>query len=416
MKITTHLFNLTLSAFLVSSQAYALSPPSPEAFKEDIQQVVDTYYKTYKEKEKFTAIAASVFMPTIDKDIRTVVAGTIGLAPLNQPITPANLFEIGSITKSFTALILLQLQSEGKLSLDDNLGKWLPQYKQWKEVTLRQLLNMTSGIPNYSEDSEFDKKMYANLGRAWTNEELLTYAHPDKPLKINKDNRYEYCNSNYILAALVIEKVTKDSFENQLKQRLLSQKSLNKTYYPTGVGGIEIQKAISNQMVHGYFYDTKTNQSVDTFNNNLSWAGAAGAIVADTQNVVHWVQLLYHGTLFTLAHREDALDQLESLVSLKTGQPIKDVTAEDSAGFGLGIARIYDKQSKQRFWMYEGSTLGFRVLYFWNACNDVTTVVALNSKGGEGAKDSKLGDSIGEVNSNLYKVIMKHYPQLRCLG
>lgn len=414
MKITTHVFTLTLTAFLVSANAFAQSPLSPTAFKKDLQNVVDTYYKTYNEQEQFTAIAASVFMPTIDKEIKTVVAGTIGYGPLNQPITSDNLFEIGSITKSFTALILLQLQSEGKLSLDDPLGKWLPQYTHWKDVRLRQLLNMTSGIPNYSEDPEFDKQMYGNLGHVWTNEALLTYAHPDKPLKVNKDNRYEYCNSNYILAALVIEKATKDTYENQLQQRILSHKSLKNTFYPAGPEGIAVKKAISNQMVHGYFYDAKTNKSVDTFNNDLSWAGAAGALVATTENVARWVQLLYHGTLITPAHREGALDELESVVSLKTGQPITQVTPEDPAGFGLGVARIYEKQSKQRFWMYEGSTLGFRVLYFWNSCNDVTTVVAINSKGGEGAKDSKLGDHIGEVNINLYNVIMKHYPQLRC--
>lgn len=91
------------------------------------------------------------------QEVQTVVHGTMGYPPLSQPVTPNNLFDIGSITKSFTSLLLLQLQTENKLTLDDRLGKWLPQYPNWKEVTLRQLLNMTSGIPNYSEDKEFSK-------------------------------------------------------------------------------------------------------------------------------------------------------------------------------------------------------------------------------------------------------------------
>ncbi len=70
----------------------------------------------------------------------TVVYGTMGYPPLTQTITPNDLFDIGSITKSFTALLLLQLQTEGKLTLDDPLGKWLPQYKQWKEVAVSLII------------------------------------------------------------------------------------------------------------------------------------------------------------------------------------------------------------------------------------------------------------------------------------
>ena len=77
-----------------------------------------------------------------------------------------------------------------------------------------------------------------------------------------------------------------------------------------------------------------------------------------------------------------------SVISVKTGQPINKVTEAEQKGFGLGVVAVYDKQFKQNFWFYEGSTLGFRVMYLWSPCNDVTTVVALNSKGGEGNKGS----------------------------
>lgn len=413
MKIITPLLRLSLTFFLVSpfvfSQSQSQSPST--ALEDDLQRVVNDYYKTYNEKEKFTAIAASVLIPSdkpINSNIKTVVAGTIGYAPFDQLITPSNLFDIGSITKSFTAVILLQLQTEGKLSLEDPLGKWLPQYKQWQKVTLKQLLNMTSSIPNYSDDAEFVKKILANLNHVWTKDELLSYANPDKPLKINKSNLYEYCNSNYILAALVIEKVTKDSYENQLKQRILSQKDyFNRTFYPVGPEGETVKKAILEQRVHGYFYDANAKKSIDTIDNDLSWGGAAGALVANTENVAQWVQLLYHGTLINPAYRERILAELESLVSLKTGQPIVAVSPEDPFGFGLGVMSLYDNESKQRFWVYKGSTLGFRVMYYWNPCNNVTTVVALNSI-------ARGKDHIEEANLNLYKAIIKQNPKLKC--
>ena len=414
MKIRINLLSVSLTVFLATTVAHTASDVTS-----DLQKSVNDYYQTYNKKEKFTAIAASVLIPQNSlnnkKEVKTVVAGTVGYSPFSTQITANNLFDIGSITKSFTALLLLQLHAEGKLTLDDPLGKWLPQYPQWKEVHLRQLLNMTSGIPNYSEDAEFTKKVDANLGRTWTNEELLTYAHPDKPLPKKRTNLYEYCNSNYILAALVIEKVTKDTFANQLKLRIVNaQNGLNSMYYPAGPDGNAVQKAIQHRKVHGYFYDEHTKRLIDTFDNNLSWAGAAGALVATTEDVVHWVQLLYHGSLIKLADRVRVLAELESIVSLKTGLPISNVSEDEMAGFGLGVVAYYDKELKERFWVYKGSTLSFRIMYFWQPCNNVTTVVALNGKGGEGNPDSKLGDEIVRANLNLYHLIMKHYPDLRC--
>ncbi|BCA94783.1 hypothetical protein TUM19329_11440 [Legionella antarctica] len=235
MTFNKKLFFLSLVALSCSRVSYVHSDSADSVLTQNLQKVVNEYYKTYSKQEGFTAISASVLIPHHKKidpnNIKTVVAGTIGVSPLTQLITPDNLFDIGSITKSFTSLMLLQLQAEGKLSLNDPLGKWLPQYPQWKEVTLRQLLNMTSGIPNYSADEKFEKELVADLSRQWTNDELLTYAHPDQPLKINKNKRYEYCNSNYILAAMVIEKVTNDTYESQLKQRILNQQNHLKDTY-----------------------------------------------------------------------------------------------------------------------------------------------------------------------------------------
>lgn len=417
MKIKASIISLALACSLASPMLCADN--EDKELKEQMQKIINDYHKTYSETELFTAVAASVLIPhdkKIDtKNIPTVVTGTMGRPPLNQAITVDNLFDIGSITKSFTSVIILQLQAEDKLSLDDTLGKWLPQYPNWKEVTLRQLLNMTSSIPNYSEDPEMDKILLGDPGHVWTNEELLKYAHPEKPLKINKENYYAYSNSNYILAALVIEKITQDSFENQLKKRIVNAgNDLNSAYYLSGADGVEVGNEIKSQRVHGYYYDDQSKKIVDTIVNDLSWTGAAGAIVATTVDVARWVQILYHGALIDSTKREKALTELESIVSIKTGRPITTVTAEEPAGFGLGVAYRYVPKSKQKFWFYEGSTLGFRVMYLWSACNNVTTVVALNSKGAEGNPDSKLGDHIALANQNLYDAIIRLHPELRC--
>ncbi|STY29607.1 D-alanyl-D-alanine carboxypeptidase [Legionella wadsworthii] len=419
MKLRSHLLGFAFILFYTSPVLYANANDS--FLTSQLQKEIEDYYKKYSKKEKFTAISASVLIPqnqtNFKKEIKTVVYGTLGFPPLSQPVTTKNLYDIGSITKSFTALILLQLQIENKISLDDHLGKWLPQYPNWKDVSLRQLLNMTSGIPNYSADDEFSKEMEAHLDRIWTDEELLKYAHPEKTLKKENGNSFEYSNSNYILAALVIEKVTQDTFANQLKLRIMnSQNGLDNSFYPAGPDGQTVGKSIEQRRVHGYFYNEEDNRLIDTLSNDLSWAGAAGAIVATTEDVVRWVQLLYHGALIKPLFREQILAELESVVSMKTGKSIPTVTKEDPHGFGLGVGYLYDEDLQQRFWVYKGSTLGFRVMYFWQPCNNVVTVVALNSKGGEGNPDSKLGDEIMKVNQNLYKVILKNYPELQCMS
>ncbi|HAT2048676.1 TPA: beta-lactamase family protein [Legionella pneumophila] len=409
-----------LLVFCLAFLSYNISAAeSPVVSHHKIQKEMSKYFKVYHNKEKFTAIAVSVFIPQEKNkdalDVATFVKGTMGYPPLSQEITPLNLFDIGSITKSFASLILLQLQTEGKLSLDDPLGKWLPQYKEWKDVTLRQLLNMTSGIPNYSEDPEFAKKMEENLAAIWSDEELLGYAHPEKPIETNRENRYEYSNSNYILAGMVIEKVTQDTFENQLKQRIINPNNgLNNSFYPAGPHGTEVEKSIRDRRVHGYFYDEDNEKLIDTITNDLSWAGAAGAIVANTEDVGRWVQLLYHGLLIEPDFRDEVLSELKSVVSIKSGLPIPTVTEEDPSGFGLGVGYYYDKNSRQRFWTYQGSTLGYRVMYLWNPCNNVTVVVALNGKGGSGNEKSKMGNHIHELCLKIDKVIAKNYPYLRC--
>ena len=412
--------SVVLAAQFIVSESWAGSNPTEPVRKDLVQSVVDDYFKKYSKKEQFTAVSASVLIPQneelLNDEIKTAVAGHVGYPPFSEVITFDHVFDIGSITKSFTSLILLQLQSEDALSLDDPLGKWLPQYPNWSEVTVRQLLNMTSGIPNYSNNPEFWKQMEHDLSHVWTDEELLRYAHPEKPIERKDTNSYEYSNTNYILAGLIIEQVTHDTFANQLKERIIHQSNvLNNTFYPAGPDGVAVRESITDRKMHGYYFDTDNNKVVDTFVNDLSWAGAAGAIVANTEDVMRWVQILFHGTLINPVYREKALHELKSVVSIKTGLPIETVTADDPLGFGLGVGYYYDSNSGLRFWTYQGSTLGFRVMYLWQPCNNVTTVVALNSKGDEGTSESKMGNHIMEANMNLYNTIIEHHPQLRCV-
>ena len=125
------------------------------------------------------------------------------------PVSPDALWQIGSNTKAFTAVMLLQLEADGKLSIDNTVGKWLPQYPAWRTITIRQLLDMTSGIPDYEGQPAFDSGEAAGTG--FSAARLVGYVAGEVTGDV-----WNYSNTNYILAQMIIQKVTHDSYADQL--------------------------------------------------------------------------------------------------------------------------------------------------------------------------------------------------------
>ncbi len=141
------------------------------------------------------------------------------------PVSPSALWQIGSNSKAFTAVILLQLEAEGRLSINDPIGKWLPQYPAWRHITIRQLLDMTSRIPDYASQPAFLTALAANLSARFTAAQLVSYV-TGLPLG---PAGYQYTNTDYILAQMIIEKVTGDSYASQLTRRIIDPLRLRAT-------------------------------------------------------------------------------------------------------------------------------------------------------------------------------------------
>ncbi len=150
----------------------------------------------------------------------TILANTsLGFADLNSRTgnTPNSKFRIGSLTKQFTAALVLLLQQEGKLRLDDQLCKYLPEVPfSWRSITIENLLDHTSGIPDFTDDARFG---------AWA---ATSHSHEEEIELISKNGlmfrpgiRFDYSNSNYILLGAVIEEATKHSYASELKRRIL---------------------------------------------------------------------------------------------------------------------------------------------------------------------------------------------------
>ncbi|MCG6941562.1 MAG: beta-lactamase family protein [Thiohalocapsa sp.] len=363
--------------------ARSFADTSQATLESKLQTIADSYIADTAPGERATAISISVSLPG-DAGTVNVASGKVSNAPDAADVTPETLFQIGSITKSFTAVTLLQLQSKGVLDLDDTLGTWLPEYPAWKHVTLRQLLNMTSGIPSYDDiDAMLDSIAKVGLSRHFSPEVLVGFADPSYPSAPAPTTGYSYSNTNYMLAGMVIERATGKRVRENFEERFFGPRSgLTSTYYRDEIYPPEI----TDRMASGYFiadgyaplwaYD-----GADVMLEDMSWAGPAGAIVSRPEQVNRWVRALFgSGDLLDPAAR----DELTQMVSMKTGKPIDGVTTDDPRGFGLGVSGFASKLGTG--WQYEGETNGYRVLYVYLMDKDLIVTIALNS-GAEGDAD-----------------------------
>jgi D-alanyl-D-alanine carboxypeptidase len=136
------------------------------SIEQEFQNALDNELRNYNGKG---ATAAVVFPG------REMWVGASGISHEGTPISKDMVFCIASVTKAFTATLILQLMEEGKLSLSDSLKKWLPDFQNIdKNITIKQLLNHTSGIYNYSMNPEYNTKLNADLSKLWTPEETIT--------------------------------------------------------------------------------------------------------------------------------------------------------------------------------------------------------------------------------------------------
>jgi D-alanyl-D-alanine carboxypeptidase len=380
---------LTFALLPLSAQ----SAGTGDALHSRLQADLAQYLSARAKAEHISAISLSVYVPGSPSNINLAVGNTEYGG--GAPATPEQLYQIGSNTKSFTSAAILQLEDEGKLSIDDTVGKWLPQYPAWKTITIRRLLNMTSGIPTYDDVTSMLSEYAANPMQDWSKEKLVAVVYP----KLAPDPIWLYSNTAYILSEMIIERATGNSYADEIRQRFLNnpQIGLDSTYYEPNV----YPDAITSRMVAGYFYSTDADNNglqplygKDVRALSLSWAQSAGGIVATPEDVTRWVRALYGGTVL----KPKQLKELETLVSSQTGEPITTTTPQHSRGFGLGVAEML-LPKMGRIWFYEGMTLGYRMAYAYFPKSHAVIAVGLNSQ------PDKKQDQIGKLLTSLYDTL-----------
>ncbi len=228
----------------------------------------------------------------VTQDGKTIYAAGRGQADVERkiPITPSTMFRIGSITKQFTAATVLKLAEQGKLSLDDPLSKYLPNYPApGSAATVRQLLNHTSGVMPYTAIPGF--MVEANTNKPYTTEQLVA-VFKDIPSPSKPGEQWAYNNSGYILLGAIIEKVTGKSWDQAVGDLITGPLKL--ASIRTGIG----EEAIPG-MARGY---TQGEQGQALANKiHMSVPGGAGALVGTVGDLAIWGNALHNGKVVAAA-------------------------------------------------------------------------------------------------------------------
>lgn len=304
-------------------------------------------------KQGAPGVLAEVSTPEGNTKIRSGYGNTTTKTPVPWDAK----FRIGSNTKTFVATTLLQLVGEGKLSLDDTIDRWLPGVvtgngNDGSKITIRQMLQHTSGIPEYTSqmtDLFLQDGFEKNRFKTYKPEQLVAKAMELKP-SFAPGTDWSYSNTNYILAGLVIEKVTGNTWQHEVHTRIAQPLGLNNTFAPGTFPFIPDPHAIGYERFPDNLENpTSFGPPIDATYLNPSWGEAAGEIISTTKDINTFFKALINGEL--LGDKE--LTAMTDTVPAKAIDP-----AWPGARYGLGLMWI--PNSCGGSWSHGGDIQGFK--------------------------------------------------------
>jgi D-alanyl-D-alanine carboxypeptidase len=399
-------FSTVIAMVLTSAVEAGAEPRLPEK----VQAALENWLAERTPVEKATGITAYVSFGDPGPAIEAF-AGKVGRLPNDAPVSQDTLFQMGSTSKSFAAAVILKLEVAGKLSLEDTVGRWLPEYPAWKEVSIQRLLNMSSGIPTYSETEAMSRTWAEQPDRSLSAQDLVKLAYPSATNKRPSTTGYHYSNTNYILAGMIAAKAAGKPYRDLVHELLIKPLGLNSTFYEDGPYPAEVVA----RLAHGYFENpactdfqpkdcrVSWNQPIlgrDMRTASTTWAQAAGGAISNARDVNRWMRAVFAGRVVPPKQQAEWL----SLVSLKTGAPIRELSAADPGGFSLGLARAIHGPAGP-LWFYEGVTLGYRTLYVWYSEENLMITLQTNSQPPEGE------DKIGEAAAAIHEIVKTERPK-----
>jgi D-alanyl-D-alanine carboxypeptidase len=323
----------------VSGQAVSSQPPA------GLQQAADQLVAD--------GVPGVIIMTRRGQQVSNVVAGLADKAT-GQPMQPQDKVRIGSITKTFVATVVLQLAAERRLSLNDSVQKWLPGVITGHgyhpaQITIRQLLQQTSGIQDYTSAPGFLTE--ANLAKTWQPQQLVDIA-----LRLGPPvHGWLYSDTNYILLGMIIQKVTGRSPVTEISRRILVPLGLHDTSFPL------TSKQIPAPYAHGYYGSLDVTNLVSP---SIAWT--AGAMISTVDDVARFYRALLDGRLLPPAQQRELLAAI----------PVNDTGELFAEHYGLGIYSV--QLSCGTAWGHDGGIIGFKTFAYTSPDGNRQAVIVYN--------------------------------------
>jgi CubicO group peptidase (beta-lactamase class C family) len=252
----------------------------------------------------------------VAKDGQILLEHSYGLADIGNrvPVTPETKFRIGSITKQFTAAAILKLYEEGKLSLQDPLSKFVPDFPRGPEVTIHHLLTHTSGIHSYTSKPDFIGS--ATVGTKWE-DHIKTFQND--PYDFDPGQKWLYNNSGFFLLGYIVEKVSRQSYADYLRSTFFEPLGMKDT-------GVHEVSAVLQHEATGYSFENgKVSKAL---NWDMSKAGGAGALYSTVRDLYRWNEAVFNGKVL----KDSTLKAAFTPVKTASDDP----SQPKSTGYGYG--------------------------------------------------------------------------------
>lgn len=208
----------------------------------------------------------------------------------NVSNTPDTKFRIGSITKQFTAACILQLIEAGKLSLDDKLSKFYPDFPKGDSVTIHMLLNHASGIASYTDQSNFMEVAIL----PWSKDSIISYIKK-RPYNFSPGTKWAYNNSGYFLLGCIIEKVSEQSYNDYLRKHILDKLGMKNT-------GVDKLDSVLSMRAKGYSRVGKKTVNADYI--SMQWPFSAGVLYSTLDDMYKWNRALFGNEVLSDASKQ----------------------------------------------------------------------------------------------------------------
>lgn len=284
-------------------------------------------------------------------------SGASGIAGPGEAATPATAFELGSVTKTYTAVLVLQLIAEGHLALADKLERWYPEIAGAEAITIEMLLNHTHGLHDPSQEPDHVPAILQNPAREWTPEDLL--ARMREP-HFEPGTSWRYSNTGYHLLGRIAERLTASSLGPLLRERVFEPFTLGATWYA----------AAERPAAHtaAAFIDVNGDGSPAPVSRLIPWtafltsAGAAGSIVATASDAARWLHALVTGEVLA--------EQAWSWMTTWVDRP-------DGNRYGLGLLSV--ERADGPLLGHRGNSAGFSAAVFHDPAAGITVAVLTNA-------------------------------------